>query len=47
MGLHPFSDFGQMLVLLPDVVPLAKVDQEDDGFGSEKKERVDDFDLCP
>ena len=29
----PFGDFGEVFVLLADVVFLAEVDKEDDGFG--------------
>ena len=45
MLLDPLSDFGEMLVLLADVVPLAKVDEVDNRFGSEEKERIDDLNL--
>ena len=45
MFLDPFGDFGKMLVLLPNVVFLAEVDQIDDRLGGEEEERVDDFDL--
>lgn len=45
MLLDPFSDFGQVLVLLADVVLLAQVDQEDNGLSRQKEERVDDLDL--
>ena len=45
MLLDPLGDLGQVLVLLADVVLLAKVDEEDDGLGCEEEERVDDLDL--
>lgn len=45
MLFDPFGDFGEVFVLLPDVVLLAEVDEEDDGFGGEEEERVDYFDL--
>lgn len=45
MCLDPFDDLRQMLVLLPDVILLAEVDEVDDGFGGEKEERVNCFDL--
>jgi hypothetical protein len=41
----PLRDLGQVLVLLADVVLLTEVDEEDDGLGREKEERVDDLDL--
>ena len=43
--LDPFGDLGQVLVLLPDVVLLAEVDEEDDGLGGQEEQRVNDFDL--
>lgn len=43
--LYPFSDLGKVLVLLPNVILLAEVDEVDDGLGREKEERVDDLDL--
>lgn len=43
--LDPFGDLGQMLVLLSDVVLLAKVDEVDHRFGGEEEQRVDDLDL--
>ena len=46
MLLDPLGNFGEMLVLLPDVVFLAEIDEEDDRLGGKKKERVDNFDLC-
>lgn len=46
MCLDPFDDLWQMLVLLPDVILLAEVDEVDDGFGSEEEERVNRFDLA-
>jgi hypothetical protein len=41
----PLGDLGEVLVLLADVVLFREVDKEDDGFGGEEEERVDDFDL--
>ena len=35
MFFDPFGDFGEMFVLLTDVVFFAEVDQVDDGFGGE------------
>ena len=43
--LDPFGDFGEVLVLLADVVFFAEVDEVDDGFGGQEEEGVDDFDL--
>ena len=34
-----------MLVFLPDIVLFTEVDEVDDGFGCEEKERVYDFNL--
>lgn len=34
-----------MLVLLSDVIFLAKVDKIDNGFSAEEEERIDNFDL--
>jgi hypothetical protein len=34
-----------VLVLLTNIVLLAEVDKEDDGFSGEEEERVDDLDL--
>lgn len=45
--LDPFEHLGKVLVLLANVVLLAKVDEVDNGLGSEKEERVDDLDLYP
>jgi hypothetical protein len=43
--LDPASNLGQMLVLLADVILLAKVDEKDNGLGREEEERVDDLNL--
>jgi len=43
--LDPFGDFGKMLVLLADVVLLAKVDEVDNRLGGQQKKRIDDLDL--
>lgn len=43
--LDPLSDLGKVLVLLTDVIPLAKVDEEDNGLSSKKEKGVDDLDL--
>lgn len=43
--LDPLGDLGKVLVLLPDVVTLAQVDEVDDGLGCEEEERVDGLDL--
>ncbi len=45
MFLDPFSDLREMLVLLPNVIFLAEVDEIDNGFSGEEEERIDDFDL--
>lgn len=42
---HPFGDLGKMLILLSDVVFLAKVDEVDNRFSAEEEERINDFDL--
>ena len=39
------GDLRQVLVLLTNVVLLAKVDQVDDGLRRKEEERVDNFDL--
>ena len=43
--LDPFGNLGEVLVLLPDVVALAQVDEVDNGLGCEEEERVDGLDL--
>lgn len=43
--LAPLGDLGKVLVLLPDVILLRKIDQVDHGLGAEQEERVDDLDL--
>lgn len=43
--LDPFGDFGQVFVLLADVVFFAEVDEIDDRFRGEEEQRVDYFDL--
>ena len=45
--LDPLEYLGKVLVLLANVVLLAKIDEVNDGLGSEKEERVDDLDLYP
>jgi hypothetical protein len=45
MLLDPLDDLGEMLVLLPDVVSLREVDQEDAGLGRQEEKRIDDLDL--
>jgi len=45
MFLDPLGNFGEVLVLLSDVVLFAEVDEVDDGLGREEEEGVDDFDL--
>ena len=45
MLLNPLGNLGQMLVLLPDIVLLAEIDEVDDRLGCKKKQRVDDFNL--
>lgn len=45
VGLDPLKDLGEVLVLLADVISLAQVDKVHNGLGSEKEQRVDDFDL--
>ena len=42
----PFCNLRKMLVLLSDVVFLAKVNKVDDGFGGEEEERIYGFDLA-
>ena len=37
MLLNPLGNLGQMLVLLPDIVLLAEIDEVDDGLGCKKK----------
>jgi hypothetical protein len=46
VGLDPFGDLGEMLVLLADVVLLAQVDKGYDGLSGEEEERVDVLDLA-
>ena len=46
MLLDPGGDLGEVLVLLPDVVTLAQVDEVDDGLGGKEEEGVDGLDLC-
>ena len=43
--LDPFEHLGEVLVLLADVVLLAKVDQVNHRLSSEEEERVNGFDL--
>lgn len=43
--LDPLSDLGKVLVLLTDVIPLAKVDEEDNGLSGKKEKGVDDLNL--
>ena len=45
MLLAPLRDLGEVLVLLPDVILLRKIDQIDDGLSAEQEERVDDLNL--
>lgn len=45
MLFDPFGDFGQVLVLLADVVFFAEINQVDDWFCGEEEEGVDYFDL--
>ena len=45
MFFDPFGDFGEMLVLLPNVIFLAEIDKVDDRLGSKKEERIYRFDL--
>ncbi len=45
MFFDPFSDLREMLVLLPNVIFLAEVDEIDNGFSGKEEERVDNFDL--
>ena len=42
----PFADFGEVLILLSEVVFLTEIDEVDDGFGGQEEERVDYLDLC-
>ena len=43
--LDPLEQLGKVLVLLADKVLLAEVDKVNDRLGSQKEQRVDDFDL--
>jgi hypothetical protein len=45
VGLDPLEDFGEVLVLLADVISLAQVDKVHNGLSSEQEQGVDDFDL--
>ena len=45
MLFDPFGDLGEMLVLLSNIVPLAEVDEVNDGFGTEEEEGIYDFNL--
>lgn len=45
VGLCPFGDLGQVLVLLADVVSLGQVDEVDNWLGGEEEERVNGFNL--
>ena len=44
--LDPFGNLRKMLVLLSDVIFLAKIDEVDDGFGRQEEERIDGLDLA-
>lgn len=43
--LDPLGNLGKVLVLLANVVPLAQVDEVDDGLGGKKEEGVDCLNL--
>jgi hypothetical protein len=43
--LDPLNNLGEVLVLFPDIVPLGKVNQEDNRLGRQEEKRVDDLDL--
>lgn len=45
VGLNPFSHFGNVLVLLANIIPLAEVDEVDNRLGGEEEEWVNDLDL--
>ena len=45
MFLDPLSNLRQVLVLLPDVVLFAKIDEVYDRLGGKQKQWIDDFDL--
>lgn len=45
VGLDPFEDLGEVLVLLTNVISLTQVNQVHHRLGSEEEQRVDDFDL--
>ena len=45
MGLDPFGNLGQVLVLLAYVILLAEIDEIDNRLGRKKEQRVNDFDL--
>ena len=46
MFLDPLGDLWKMLVLLSNVVFLAKIDEVDNGLSAEEEERIYDFDLA-
>lgn len=46
MLLDPLRNLGKVLVLLADVVLLAKVDEKDNRLSRKKEEGVDKLDLC-
>jgi hypothetical protein len=45
MLLDPLDDLGEMLVLLPDVIPLRKVDEVDYRLGGQEEKRIDGLNL--
>jgi hypothetical protein len=45
VGLHPFGNLGEILVLLANIVLLAQVDEGYDRLGGKEKVRVDVLDL--
>ena len=45
MFFNPLGNLWKMLVLLPDVVFLTKIDEVDNRLSSEEEQRIYDFDL--
>lgn len=46
VGLNPFRNLGDILILLANIIPLAKVDKINNRLGRQKEKWVNDFDLC-
>lgn len=45
VGLDPFSNFGKVLVLLANVIPLAKVNQVHNWLSGKEEKRINNLDL--